>query len=532
MAEGQDGRPNVVLIMVDDMGFSDIGCYGSEINTPNLDALAEGSVRFSHAYNCARCCPTRASLLTGLYPHQAGVGHMVNDRGVGPAYQGYLRRDCVTIAEALKAGGYRTCMSGKWHVGGPYKPNRPESWQPGEPGHPIPVQRGFDTHYGMLGGAGSYFNPPSMVRDDQIIRPGGGDYYITDAVSEEAAGMIEDAVEEGSPFFLYVGYTAPHWPLHALPEDIERYRGTYRDGGWDAVRTRRQEELKGDGLLAPDWDISPRDEEAPPWPNVEEKEWEDLRMAVYAAQVDRMDRGVGTIMAKLRELNIEKDTLVLFLSDNGGCAEFLREDGSDGWPSHYAIPTPDGREVHVGNTPELDPGPATTFMSYDLPWANASNTPFRLYKHWVHEGGIATPLIAHWPAGMGTAPRTLHTPVHVVDLMPTILDAAGVEYPQEHDGNPIQPAQGESLVPLLQDRPFFRGRPIFWEHEGNRALRWGRWKLVSRYPDPWELYDMVEDRTELNDLADGNPGKVRELSALYEEWADRTGVIPWEGLTG
>ncbi len=532
MAQELPRRPNIVLILVDDMGFSDIGCYGSEINTPNLDRLAEGGVRFSHAYNCARCCPTRASLLTGLYPHQAGVGHMVGDRGVGPAYQGYLRGDCVTIAEALKAGGYRACMSGKWHVGGPYKPNRPESWRPGEPGHPLPVQRGFDTHYGMLGGAGSYFNPPSMVHDDSIIHPGGEGYYITDAISEKATEMIDGAAGRAEPFFLYVAYTAPHWPLHALPEDIERYRGTYRDGGWDGVRTRRHERLNAAGILDPAWDISPRDEEAPPWRDATDKDWEDLRMAVYAAQVGRMDQGVGTIMAKLREVGIERDTLVMFLSDNGGCAEFLREDDSDGWPGHYAIPTPDGRAVQVGNTPELDPGPDDTFMSYDLPWANASNTPFRLYKHWVHEGGIATPLIAHWPAGMGTQPRILHTPVHVIDLMPTILEAAGVKYPREHRGHPVQPVQGESLVPLLRGGVFFRGRPIFWEHEGNRAVRRGRWKLVSRYPGAWELYDMVEDRTELRDLAAKNPGKVRELRALYDEYAARTGVIPWDELTG
>ncbi|MGD2174770.1 MAG: arylsulfatase [Candidatus Brocadiaceae bacterium] len=532
MQANEQNRPNIVLILVDDMGFSDIGCYGSEIRTPNLDRLAESGVRFSHAYNGARCCPTRASLLTGLYAQQAGVGHMVGDRGVGPAYQGFLRDDCVTIAEALKPAGYRTCMSGKWHVGGVYAPDDPESWRPGDARHPIPVQRGFDCHYGMLGGAGNYFNPPGMVQDDTVISPGGGDYYITDAISGKAVEMIEDAAADDSPFFLYVSYTAPHWPLQALPEDIARYEGTYGDGGWDAVRTRRHEELNASGILDPCWGISPRDGKAPPWEKAEHREWEDLRMAVYAAQIDRMDQGVGRIMGRLRELGMAENTLVMFLSDNGGCAEFLREDEGDGWPGCYARTLPDGRRVQVGNVPGRRPGPADTFMSYDLPWAHASNSPFRLYKHWVHEGGIATPLILHWPAGVGTGARIEHTPVHIIDVMPTVLEAAGAQYPAEHAGNPVQPMEGQSVLPLVQGRSFHRGVPIFWEHEGNRAVRRGRWKLVSRYPGPWELYDMVEDRTELNDLADGNRGVVRELGELYDRWAERCGVIPWEELTG
>ena len=525
-------RPNVVLIMVDDMGFSDIGCYGSEIHTPNLDRLAERGMRFSHAYNGARCCPTRASLLTGLYAQQAGVGHMVGDHGVGPAYQGYLRGDCVTIAEALKTAGYRTFLSGKWHVGGPYKPNRPQSWQPGEPGHPIPVQRGFDRHYGTLGGAGSYFNPPTLIEDETIITEVGEDYYLTDAISGRATEMIEEAAVDEDPFFLYVSYTAPHWPLHAWPEDIARYEGLYRNLGWDRLRRRRHEKLRHEAIIEDRWDLSPRDTESLPWEDVENKEWEGLRMAVYAAQVDRMDQGVGRIMKKLQQLGLEDDTLVLFLSDNGGCAEFLQEDESDGWPGHYAIPTPDGRPVRVGNVPGLRPGPDDTFMSYDLPWANASNTPFRLYKHWVHEGGIATPLIVSWPQALRDRGRICDTPVHIIDLLPTILAAAGAEYPREYNGRRIQPAEGQSLLPLLQNRSFFRGRPLFWEHEGNRAVRYGQWKLVSRYPEDWELYDMTADRTELNDLSALKPDVVADLSTRHEQWAERAGVIPWGELTG
>ena len=275
-------RPNIILIMADDMGFSDIGCYGSEIQTPNLDAMANSGARFTQLYNCARCCPTRASLLTGLYPHQAGIGHMVGDYGI-PEYQGYLRDDCVTIAEVLKAGGYQTLMSGKWHVGGAYDALSPDTWDPGGPGHPTPRQRGFDRYYGTLDGAGSYFHPHSLLEDDTIVVPQAaesGDYYYTDEISGHAVSMMAEAARKDAPFFLYVGYTAPHWPLQALPEDIARYEGRYRRDGWDGLRTARHEEMKGMGLVSERWIISPRDEEAPAWEDVKAKDWEDLRMAV------------------------------------------------------------------------------------------------------------------------------------------------------------------------------------------------------------------------------------------------------------
>lgn len=507
-------RPNIIVILVDDMGFSDIGCYGSEINTPNLDTLAESGLRFTNMYNCARCCPTRAALLTGLYPHQAGVGHMVNDRGVGRAYQGYLRDDCVTMAEALKEAGYRTYMSGKWHVGGAYTPNRPSTWTPGDATHPLPVQRGFDQHYGMLGGAGSYFYPPYMVRNDQLIYPREKGYYITDAISNNAVSMIEDAAREDSPFFLYVAYTAPHWPLHALPEDIERYRGRYRKGGWDQLRDQRHERQKSMGLLEPGWELSPRDKRAPAWDDVAEKEWQDLRMAVYAAQIDRMDQGVGRILAKLRQLDLEEDTLVMFLSDNGGCAESIPQSSS----FRYNIPTPDGRAIRVGNTPEIDPGPEDTFCSYGLPWANASNTPFRYYKKWTHEGGVATPLVVSWPR-MIAEPRLVHSPCHVIDIMATCLDAAQAKAPRERLGRAVPQLEGESFLPLLQGRDWSRERPIFWEHEGNRAVRHGMWKLVSERGGPWELYNMENDRTELNDVADQEKARVKRMIRWYEDWA-------------
>ncbi len=538
MTETTTSRPNFILILVDDMGFSDIGCYGSEIRTPNLDRLARGGMRFSQMYNYARCCPTRACMLTGAYPHQAGIGHMMENTG-SPQYQGYLRDDVVTIAEALKGGGYRTFMSGKWHVGGAYDPTRPGSWQPGESGHPTPRQRGFDRYYGTLDGAGSFFAPYSLMEDDSIVRTeaesenqgeelaGLSDaedsYYYTDAISYQAARMIEEASQSDDPFFLYVAYTAPHWPLHALPEDIAKYEGTYLNGGWDALRTARHEELKGMRLLDSRWPISPRDESAPPWEDARHRDWEDMRMAVYAAQIDRMDQGVGRILAALRETHLDENTLILFLSDNGGCAEFLAENG---WVDRYSDWTPDRRPMQVGNDPSILPGGPHTFMSYDLPWANASNAPFRLYKHWVHEGGISTPLIAHWPAAIQSN-QIVHEACHIIDILPTFLDAAGISHPSEYNGQPILPLEGESFLPLLKGENWSRQSHVFWEHEGNRAVRLGQWKLVSKHGGQWELYHMQEDRTELNDLSEKNRPKVEEFAGLYHAWAERVGVLPW-----
>lgn len=518
-----DSRPNIVLIMADDMGFSDLGCFGSEIRTPQLDQLALGGLRLTQMYNNARCCPTRASLLTGLYAHQAGIGHMVSDLGL-PAYQGFLNDRCVTLAEVLQLAGYQTFMAGKWHVGGTYSAD-PATWTPGKPGFPRPVDRGFDHHFGTLAGDGSYFNPHTLMRDYQPTEPEGEEFYYTDAISDEAVSMVKRGHSTGRPFFLYVAHVAPHWPLQALPNDIERYRGHYLNG-WDEVRIRRHERLRSMGLIASDWAISPRDEYAPPWPEVVHKDWEDARMAVYAAQVDRIDQGIGRLVDSIRDLGIEDNTLVMFLSDNGGCAELLEEDGLRG----HALPTTrDGRRVHVGNLPHVIPGSADTFMSYGLPWANASNSPFRLFKHWVHEGGISTPFIASWPSVVEPG-SVEHAPAHVVDLMATFLDLAGIEYPETYHGRQVVPHEGESLVPLLHGQPWNRRSPIFWEHEGNRAVRAGRWKLVSMYGRDWELYDMNRDRTELCNLAGKMPSRVGELALLYDQWSERCHVVPWQRI--
>ena len=524
MAVEETQRPNIIVILADDMGYSDIGCFGSEIRTPNLDSLGYGGLRFSQMYNSARCCPSRAALLTGLNPQQAGVGHMVADMGV-PTYQGYLRDNCVTIAEALGAAGYSTYMSGKWHVGGEYNLSNPDGWTPGEPGYPTPTQRGFDRYFGILAGAGNFYFPKTLMDQESFVPLDMDDFYLTDAISDNAVKMVGEAADRDAPFFMYVAYTAPHWPLHAPEEDIARYEGQYRRG-WDYLRTSRHENLKSMGILDEKWEITPRDADSAAWEEAADPDWEDLRMAVYAAQIDKLDQGVGRILAALRTRGMDENTLVMFLSDNGGCAEFLAEDGSLPQPARYRDTAPDGTPVHVGNVPGMRPGGATTFMSYDLPWANASNTPFRRFKHWTHEGGISTPFIMNWPAKIREA-GIVHSPVHLIDIMPTCLDAAGAAHPSERGGQPTTPLEGESLLSAVENRGWSRERPIFWEHEGNRAVRQGQWKLVSAIGGGWELYDMERDRTELDDLYHKNPEKAGELERMYEEWAERCGVLPW-----
>ena len=514
-------QPNIILILADDLGYSDIGCFGSEIATPNLDRLAASGARFSQMYSFARCCPSRAALLTGLHPHQAGVGHMMTNRG-SRAYQGYLRDDAVTIAEALKGAGYRTLMSGKWHVGGEMFARQPETWRAGEPGYPTPPQRGFDRFFGTVVGAGSFFFPHALMEDGEFITEYPDDFYYTDAISDHAVDMISDAHNDGRPFFLHVAYTAPHWPLHAWPDDIAKYEGRYR-AGWDILREQRHEELNSLGLLDPAWRISPRDDDSHPWADERHYDWEDLRMATYAAMIDRMDQGIGRILARLEALDIADQTMIVFLSDNGGCAEYLAEDG---WINSYVPDLPDGSHVRIGNHVNLTPGPAETYMSYDLPWANASNSPFRLYKHWVHEGGISSPCILHYPP-LIDEPTVIHSPVQFIDIMPTFAELAGAAYPSEFNGNAIQPLEGESFVPALNDGAWRRENPLYWEHEGNRAARIGDWKLVSKHPGDWELYNMIDDRTELNDLSAGEPERVQTMSRLYDAWAERCEVRPW-----
>ena len=525
MSEQHAKRPNIIICLVDDLGFSDLGSYGSRLLTHNIDRLAQNGIRCTQMYNSARCCPSRAALLTGLYPHQAGVGHMTADYGID-SYQGYLNDRCVTVAEVLRTAGYRTLMSGKWHVGGNYHPPAPEfGWPTGEEGYPTPRQRGFDRFFGIWGGYTSFFNPDSLGLDDTPIKAETPDFYLTEEITNHALQMIDEGGESDDPFFLYLSYTAPHWPLHALEEDIGKYEGAFRQG-WDAERTARHESQKGMGLLDEKWQISSRDQDAPDWNDVRHQDWEDLRMAVYAAQVDRVDQGIGRIMDRLRETGEYDNTLLMFLSDNGGCAELFQEDKDIPVPSIYSTPTVDGRRVTCGNIPSLRPGPDTTFMSYDLPWANVSNAPFRLFKSWMQEGGISTPFIIHWPDKI-RQPAINHSMMYITDITATCIEAAGATYPTEFGGREITPIEGESFLPIMEGREWSRQALIFWEHEGNRALRVGEWKLVSEYGLPWELYNMDEDRTELNDLASGDHGRVLQMTRLYEEWAGRCQVLPW-----
>ncbi len=495
-------RPNIVLIMADDMGYSDLGCYGSEIRTPNLDRLASEGLRFSQFYNAARCCPTRASLLTGLYPHQAGVGKMVGFEGAGP-YQGFLNDRCVTIAEVLKRGGYATYMSGKWHVG-EERPN----W---------PVDRGFDRHYGLISGAMSYFDirkgkSPGVKRlfakDGEAHMPPSEGFYATDAFTDFAVDCISQHENPEQPFFLYLAYTAPHWPLHALPEDVARYRGTYRKG-WPELRRKRYQRLIELGLIQDCWPLSGQDDAAADWESLDDetKRTMDHKMAIYAAQIDRMDQGIGRLMDALRRKRADDNTLVLFLSDNGACHE------------SGAL----GQNFRQDLTGEM--GSVDSYHSYGLSWSNASNTPFRKHKSWVHEGGIATPFIVHCPARVAHPGAVTHQAGHVIDIMATCCDVAGVEYPGQFQGRTIQPLEGLSLMPILQGKPRQPHALLFWEHFGNRAVRCGHWKLVEdARAGRWELYDMEKDRTELQDLSEEQPDRVEALKAEYTAWAQRIGV--------
>jgi arylsulfatase A-like enzyme len=517
-------RPNIILVLVDDMGFADLGITGSEIKTPNIDTLANNGVLLTSMYNCARCCPTRASLLTGLYPHNAGIGHMGINLG-SEAYQGFLRNDSATIAEVLRASGYRTLMSGKWHVGGDFGARDYDSWHVGDVDHPGPRQRGFDRFYGTHDGATHFFSPHYMIEDDGRIEVSPDEFYYTDAITDKAIDMMQGAVAEDKPFFLYLAHTAPHWPLHAHEEDIAKYDGVYNKG-WDATRTDRHEEMNSRGLFQTNWNMTPRDSEVPAWNDIKLKDWEASKMAVYAAMVDRMDQSIGRIMSTLKQLDQYDDTLILFLSDNGGCAEFMAEDG---WAQSYPDFTNAGEKIVKGNIENLRPGDPLTFQSYDRPWANASNAPFRLYKHFVHEGGISTPLIAHWPNRFKN-PLTCHAASHVIDIMPTILEASGSSYLNEIGGHETQPLQGESLMHLLDGNTWQREQPIFWEHEGNSAIRLGQFKLVRQHNQNWELYDMETDRTELNNLIGKNARLETELLKQYQAWANSSGVVDWNKL--
>ena len=504
--------PDILLILADDMGYSDLGCYGSEIQTPNLDRLAANGLRFTRFYNTARCCPTRASLLTGLYPHQAGMGGMVKCKPADEAnpFQGYLNDQCVTLAEVLKTGGYQTYMSGKWHVG-EFRP----IW---------PVDRGFDEFYGIVSGAMNYWDITlakskglvrTFARNDKAFIPEPGDFYSTDAFTDEVIRMLTEHTELESerdkkiPFFAYVAYNAPHWPLHAPEEVIEKYQGKYM-GGWSELRKQRFKRMIELGILDEKWQLSPSD--GADWDTLNEStRYEmDRKMAVYAAMIDRLDQNIGNLVIKLEEMGRLKNTVIMFLSDNGACHE----------------------SGLLGNNfrPDLTGpiGTVNSYHSYGRSWSNASNTPFRLHKHWVHEGGISTPLIVHWPKGLKTKAGGLsHQPGHVIDIMATCCELAGINYPEQYNNQQIIPLEGKSLMPIFKGQKRKGHEIIYWEHFGNMAARNGPWKLVKTNNGEWELYNIESDRTELNDLSEEMPGKVKELIKIYNAKATQTGMPVW-----
>jgi len=555
--EGSEAaHPNIIVIMVDDMGYSDIGSYGAPIiETPTLDRLAQDGLRFTQFYNTARCAPTRASLLTGLYPHQAGIGHMTGDDNL-PGYRGDLQEHTVTIAEVLGGAGYSSYMTGKWHAT-PYRPENPtrKNW---------PLQRGFDRFFGSIIGAGSYYDPAGLVLGNEYIAPreageqySNDDFYYTRAISDYSVRYIKDHVEERSdaPFFLNVWYTAPHWPLHAPEGEIEKYEDKF-DLGWDRLRERRYERMTEMGVIQDEWALTERDPRVPAWDDAENKEWQARRMAAYAAQIDIVDQGVGRIVEALKQAGELDNTLLLFLSDNGASQEKfgwvenrtyadnrgIEPVGRNGHQtSLYPRVTRDGQPIQLGNAPEHMPGPRNTYQSYGRGWANASNTPFRQYKHLVHEGGIATPLIAHWPAGIDREGAFERQPGHVIDLLATFADLAGTAYPDTYEGRDILSTPGTSLVPALKGNDLRREQPLFFEHQGNRAVRDGRWKLVAKgppgpwepswepswEPGPWELYDLQADRTETNDLSEKHPERVEEMTRQWESMARRFKAVLW-----
>jgi arylsulfatase A-like enzyme len=549
-------HPNIVLILADDMGYSDLESYGGIIKTPNLNKLASNGLSYRQFYNTARCCPTRASLLTGLHPHQAGVGHMTNDRDLD-GYRGDLSSHSVTIAEVLKSANYKTYAVGKWHVTRFTSPDGPK--------HNWPLQRGFDKYYGILIGAASYYDPAALCRDNQIISPfadpeykyPGSDerYYLTEALGDNAVKFIQEHNNESKdkPFFMYVAFTAAHWPMQVPERYIKPYYGKF-DKGWDELRKEKYRQLVDRKIIDKRWKLS-IDSTVQPWNEVVDKKFETRCMEVYAGMIACLDSNIGKIVEQLRKTGQLDNTVILFLQDNGACAEITGRDRNP-----YLSPVPENAKLEPLKDNELQtegqpwrtrdgqavkrgygvsPGGPDTYVAYGKGWAYYSNTPFREYKHWVHEGGISTPLIVQWPNGIKKF-GDRQTPGQLPDIMATLVDIASVTYPSNYKGNAILPLQGTSLVPSF-DKDVISDRYLFWEHENNKAIRQGKWKLVYKFtkddpyvdvdkPTPynrWELYDLEADRTETNNLAAKYPEKVKQLADEWERIAWKSQVKPY-----
>lgn len=498
-------RPNIIVILVDDMGFSDLGCYGSEIPTPNLDALARDGLQFTDFHNTSRCCPSRATILTGLYSHDAGIGHMIEQRRgpdgqVLPGYAGRLNDNCVTIAEVLHNAGYFTAMTGKWHVG--------QTFTNGV----VPWKRGFDRS--LDAPFGGYYYPADkgarLFLDGKPEGRGGkdgipSDWYSTDLWTDYGLKFIDEARAQNKPFFLYLAYNAPHYPLEAPAEDIAKFRGRYMEG-WDKLREERYQRQIQMGIIDKSWQLSPRPPEVAAWDSLTPKQKDrfDHIMAIYAAVVYHMDKEVGVLVAGLAKRGLLDNTLIMFMSDNGGNLES----------------GPNGR---LEGNPPGDPA-STVFCGQS--WATLENTPFRRYKHFEHEGGISSPFIVHWPAGIAAKGELRMQPGHLIDIMATCVDVSGAKYPTEYNGHSIHPMAGKSLVPAFTNQPIQRDA-IYWEHEGNAAILQGDWKLVRfQWNGVWELYNVKDDRTEQHDLSQKYPERVKALADKWNAWAEANNVLP------
>lgn len=498
-AVGAADKPNVVLIFADDMGYSDLGCYGSSIETPALDGLAKRGIRLTQFYNTGRCWPSRASLMTGLYPHQSGKAMTFGEKAPR-AYSGIIPPTCRMIPELLAPLGYRNYHVGKWHLN---KPGR-------QPNETWPLARGFDRSYYLVSQE-NYFSPHLIYDEDQRLPRPEGDYYTTEALSDRAVTYLEhhQKTTAEQPFFLYLAYTAPHFPLHALAEDVARYRGKYQ-AGWDALRVQRHNRMQQMGLI--NCELPPRDPDAKAWDSLssaEQDAW-DSRMATYAAMIHCIDRGVGKVVNQLKSMQALDNTLILFLSDNGSSAEYIvRGDG---------------------HQPGSAPGSRESYRCLEVGWSNAANTPFRFHKMWMHEGGIATPLIAHWPAGIKQHGAISHQVGHIIDILPTVLDVTGAEYPTTFAGEKTIAPPGKSLRPIFQGQQRQEHEFLFWEHVGNKALRQGDWKLVAEHNGPWELYNLKHDRSEIHNQAQAIPDRVTALAKIWQDYADEIGVVDWDTL--
>ncbi len=506
-------RPNILLILTDDMGYSDPGCFGGEIKTPNIDMLAETGVRFTQFYNCARCCPSRASLLTGQYPQKVGIDAM----GVN------LNKNAATIAEVLKANGYHTGMTGKWHLSlTKALPDKDEHLRwlahqtdhgPFSPLENYPCNRGFEEHFGGIWGVINYFDPFSLVHNEEPIKAVPKDFYMTDYITDKSIDLIDQFSKDKKPFFLYVAHNAPHWPLHALPEDIAKYKDRYKNG-WDELRKERYQRMIDLKLIDPETCKLLPNSSGKAWTDCQEKEKESANMAVHAAMVDRVDQGIGRIIQKLKDIGQYDNTIIFFMSDNGASYE-------RGYPPGFDRPgfTRDSTMIEYDSE---HPGSQTTWNYIGRAWANAVNTPFRFWKMESYEGGACTPLIIHWPKGLKNQENTINRGVgHVIDVLPTCLKLAGASYPEEINGLKTDKLDGRDMMPMLLGKTTSIHDTLYWEHEGGKAIRVGDWKMSALKKSDWEIFNMAADRNEATNLAAQYPEKVKNLDAAWERWADR-----------